>query len=255
MTRFQNFLILFITLLMWSCEGKKTSKEQEVSSDKYELVESVSSNTENVEADINTITADLKTEKRNEIPKSYHAFLSLDEHGAYYLLIPTKKIDDFYFFALYQQNPPTPILSPYELSFFIIQDGELKQKTKFDIGIYSELDVSMHHEHFISIRDWVTEYEENEAGIMEEKGESYEKIGFISLLNGKPKMIADLKNDELRIARNYIFARYGRKFQSVDLQEYFTQFDWYEAKLENVDDQLTDLDKELLRQLVLLENK
>lgn len=40
----------------------------------------------------------------------------------------------------------------------------------------------------------------------------------------------DIKNlsvEELRIARNEIYARHGRRFQSQDLQEYFESKDWY----------------------------
>ena len=33
---------------------------------------------------------------------------------------------------------------------------------------------------------------------------------------------------ELRLARNEIFARRGRVFESPDLREHFSRFDWYE---------------------------
>jgi protein containing caspase domain len=36
---------------------------------------------------------------------------------------------------------------------------------------------------------------------------------------------------ELRLMRNTIYARHGYMFQSADLQEYFSQFDWYEPRL------------------------
>lgn len=41
--------------------------------------------------------------------------------------------------------------------------------------------------------------------------------------------IEGLSSEECRIARNEIYARHGRIFQSSDLQAYFEQFDWYEA--------------------------
>ena len=38
-----------------------------------------------------------------------------------------------------------------------------------------------------------------------------------------------LTADELRIARNEIYARHGRRFDSADLQAYFDAQDWYEG--------------------------
>lgn len=39
--------------------------------------------------------------------------------------------------------------------------------------------------------------------------------------------VAGLSSAELRILRNTIFARHGRKFKSADLRNYFSRFDWY----------------------------
>lgn len=44
--------------------------------------------------------------------------------------------------------------------------------------------------------------------------------------------LADIKDDAwmLKLARNEIFARYGRMFDNEDIQEYFDSKDWYEPK-------------------------
>lgn len=39
--------------------------------------------------------------------------------------------------------------------------------------------------------------------------------------------IADLPSDELRLLRNAIYAAHNRKFQSEELQDYFSMFSWY----------------------------
>jgi hypothetical protein len=44
-----------------------------------------------------------------------------------------------------------------------------------------------------------------------------------------------LSKDELRIARNEIFARYGRKFTDEKLQNYFASKSWYTPKYEPQD--------------------
>lgn len=47
--------------------------------------------------------------------------------------------------------------------------------------------------------------------------------------------IKELSKEELRIARNEIYARHGRRFQSQDLQDYFEGKDWYEGTIEPSD--------------------
>ncbi len=53
--------------------------------------------------------------------------------------------------------------------------------------------------------------------------------------------------DDLRIARNEIYARHGRRFTSSDLQEYFEARDWYEGTVEPdqfSEEVLNDFEKE-----------
>lgn len=47
--------------------------------------------------------------------------------------------------------------------------------------------------------------------------------------------IRNLSAEELRIARNEIYARHGRRFQSQDLQEYFESKGWYHGTIEPSD--------------------
>lgn len=44
--------------------------------------------------------------------------------------------------------------------------------------------------------------------------------------------LEELNSDLLRIARNEIYARHGRKFNDPDLQKYFEEFGWYEGTIE-----------------------
>ncbi|MGN0465774.1 MAG: YARHG domain-containing protein [Lachnospiraceae bacterium] len=48
-------------------------------------------------------------------------------------------------------------------------------------------------------------------------------------LEGIPK-------EDIRIGKNEIYARYGRKFNTKSLQEYFDSKDWYEGTIEPEDD-------------------
>lgn len=53
-----------------------------------------------------------------------------------------------------------------------------------------------------------------------------------------------LSTAELRLERNKIFAKHGYIFKSSELNQYFSQFDWYNSQYDNVDDMLTDVDKQ-----------
>ena len=58
--------------------------------------------------------------------------------------------------------------------------------------------------------------------------------------------LSTLTKDELRIARNEIYARYGRKFSSADLQEHFGSCSWYNGTIDAdkfSDDILSDIEK------------
>ncbi len=47
--------------------------------------------------------------------------------------------------------------------------------------------------------------------------------------------LSSLSKDELRLARNEIYARHGRKFDSEDLREYFGNQSWYEGTIDPSD--------------------
>tara|TARA_R110000796_G_scaffold71409_1_gene161931 strand:- start:2800 stop:3744 length:945 start_codon:yes stop_codon:yes gene_type:complete len=100
-----------------------------------------------------------------------------------------------------------------------------------------------------------------------EKGEEVMKL---TLLENYPVVATELKGDytfastiplidnilflynleELRLIRNEIFARYGYKFKSEDLQTFFKLKDWYIPNADDVTNKLTELEK-LNVQLIL----
>ena len=44
--------------------------------------------------------------------------------------------------------------------------------------------------------------------------------------------VCRISNADIRVAKNEIYARHGRKFSSTDLQEYFAQMPWYRGTIE-----------------------
>ncbi|MBC6411257.1 MAG: YARHG domain-containing protein [Ekhidna sp.] len=61
--------------------------------------------------------------------------------------------------------------------------------------------------------------------------------------------------EDLDIMRNEIFAEYGYKFKTKKWQTYFSQMDWYDPRFENVDDQLTDIDRHNIKVILGMRKK
>lgn len=66
--------------------------------------------------------------------------------------------------------------------------------------------------------------------------------------------LVDLSLKELKIKRNEIYARKGKKFKSKELQKYFGQFDWYKPQYENVVNMLNKQDHENIAKVKKAEN-
>jgi hypothetical protein len=58
--------------------------------------------------------------------------------------------------------------------------------------------------------------------------------------------VGRLNRIQLRIIRNTIYAKHGYIFNSIDLQQYFSQFSWYSGTKTNVDNELTENDRILI---------
>lgn len=56
--------------------------------------------------------------------------------------------------------------------------------------------------------------------------------------------LAGLESAELRIMRNYIFARHGYVFRSADLANYFSRFSWYSPRYSDVTSLLSETEKQ-----------
>jgi hypothetical protein len=59
---------------------------------------------------------------------------------------------------------------------------------------------------------------------------------------------------ELRILRNAIYARHGFKFNAPDLQQFFSQLEWYKGTKENVFAELTENEKSYIELISRIED-
>ena len=82
-------------------------------------------------------------------------------------------------------------------------------------------------------------------------------LGDKDLLEKKmnPFSLAQLSNQHLRLLRNMIFARYGYKFSSADLNTYFGKFGWYKPTASNVDSKFTATDKHNIQLIQAFERR
>lgn len=72
------------------------------------------------------------------------------------------------------------------------------------------------------------------------------------------KDLKGLSKDELRIARNEIYARHGRRFDDEELQEYFDSCSWYEGTTDPKDfseDELSAIEKANRNTIIKYEEK
>ena len=83
-------------------------------------------------------------------------------------------------------------------------------------------------------------------------------LGEKDLLNDRELNIfslAQLDNQYLRLLRNMIFAKYGYRFNSSDLNIYFSRFEWYKPTSDNVENQLTEIDKSNIQRIQAFEKR
>ena len=65
--------------------------------------------------------------------------------------------------------------------------------------------------------------------------------------------VEGMSKDELRILRNFIFARHGYIFKSADLAEYFSKFEWYTPRSHDVYNELSSIERQNVDQIKIYE--
>ncbi|MBN1961502.1 MAG: YARHG domain-containing protein [Deltaproteobacteria bacterium] len=69
------------------------------------------------------------------------------------------------------------------------------------------------------------------------------------------RVLRFLPKQKLRLYRNAIFARHGKKFEDAELQKFFESQSWYKAKDDFTDNILTRIDRVNVKLLSSLEAK
>lgn len=120
----------------------------------------------------------------------------------------------------------------------------------------SSPDLNMEGEDTLAVDTMV---DENQANVSESEGsdESVASINdngsnddeytWLCMRYAEPEDLEYKSRRELRIMRNYIFARHGYIFESSDLRQYFSQFDWYTPISRNVTSELSKIERDNIK--------
>ena len=68
------------------------------------------------------------------------------------------------------------------------------------------------------------------------------------------KDVVELSISQLRLLRNYYFARKGYRFETEDLKRYFSKYEWYKAEYSLSEIELNDVEKENIDLIISVEN-
>ncbi len=160
----------------------------------------------------------------------------VDGNGASY----SQDADAKWYLDVYRDSKVISDLNPgiktkdagiFEVSIDVLNMGEMKVKVQADQEFLIDLPLSY---------DAVADQNDDEEYLGNAKSDDYSEWQDIEGDYGDGYILEDsagrfltveelssLSKEELRLARNEIYARHGRLFQAEDLQDYFNSMDWY----------------------------
>jgi hypothetical protein len=118
-------------------------------------------------------------------------------------------------------------------------------KYKFVLMIFFFQLITVNAQEITNVEETTNEYIRYYSNIGFSMGKVIINNGYLPLLEYiiHDLDLAVLTKEELRILRNTIFAKYGLIFRSDDLRIHFSKFSWYKPLYNNVDEQLTNIDR------------
>lgn len=203
-----------------------------------------------------------------EVPKQFHPYLYLDPLYGYYAFITPNRlsivIDEMredktfsaHSIAAGNQRPITGTWEKTESGFHLAgsEPGDDKNDGSFDMaldagnlsGNWKPMDAAASSKAFKLERKT---FVYNPKLAQEEKEGEYVNLGESgmeknpSLDTLKTSDVENLTQPQIRIIRNFIFARHGYSFNKKDLRLVFEAYDWYMPVTNDVKAELTELEK------------
>ena len=113
----------------------------------------------------------------------------------------------------------------------------MKRRSKLSIQVYRAITVTAIGLMIGAAPMRVMTVQAQETQKNQEQQSDYQKLDYKVFEDSSERLlewsdIYMLSNEDIRIAKNEIYARHGRKFSSEDLQQYFSQLPWYQGTIE-----------------------
>lgn len=89
--------------------------------------------------------------------------------------------------------------------------------------------------------------------VQDERASLMKMFAKVNIVEVSSMELSSYSGDELRLIRNSIFARHGYIFQSDDLKAYFSQFDWYKPRYNDVSSSLSAIERKNIKTIKSME--
>ncbi|MEQ9374698.1 MAG: YARHG domain-containing protein [Imperialibacter sp.] len=173
-----------------------------------------------------------------------------------YSLIYSGLLSDLDLFCFSRRQGCSPITCSDQLDFILMKDDSVVDHFTSTSETESSPKVQVLHDTFVQFIETKHVWNETEDGVMDfDEKDNYTDGIRLALMDRQLIDLGKIEKRQVRLFRNLIFAKYGYKFKSDDLKAYFSKISWYQPKHENVDDMLSDEDKELATYLKGLEDQ
>ncbi len=192
----------------------------------------------------------LFSHEKYEITEEFYKVLDLEpinkEQYGYYTCVTTKKCGDLNVAVTFRMYNCASSHCYGRFDFFLFSESKIVSQLFYNTNFQETPIVNFFHETFFLVTkiEDVFVLDENENPMP--TGKKEDKSDVFVVHENKIYALNELSKENLRIYRNLIFAKYGYKFKSKDLQDYFLKFTWYKPKYDNADQFVNENDKEIL---------
>lgn len=259
--------ILFIAVLL-SCKNADDSPKTSPQENQHNSHDTLMNNQETDSSDhddswkekqIGTEEATLLkvfSNEGQELDDSELEMLGINTDQNFPLTPETKKVIEFAYcsvFVTYMFGGATDLYNQH--AFFVSHFDIMGNLTKSnEFVLLDDIAFEKVSANFLGFSSTYDEYVSGEL-VMEATGNEITEYKFFYCTEDEMIDLENMSKEQLKLCRNEVYAYYGYKFKDEKLKKHFQKFKWYKPEYENVDDQLTQLEKDLVAYIRNLEDK
>jgi hypothetical protein len=193
--------------------------------------------------------------EQNEIPKAFHTVYFPDYDADKVTVIPNlpAQLDTFRLMGVWRTMvDPTTRQNEMQLSYVCA-----KQDKYLNTGFAAIIKLPGAPEQHLPNHTIVSDrYLKVFGEYYNTAGHKITYLRYFTPFNASMGSLSDLSMNELRIHRNYLFAKRGYIFKDQDLREYVSTFRWYKPLVKEVSEkELTEEERELLKYIQAMEKE